>query len=488
MPHQNFVARPHRPGRPQPPAARALRDKAHRAVRSSAPPTVPIAISAGGDHIDASQARSVIDLALRVGESLLSTGDSASDVVATVLRLVDAYGLRSCHVDVAFTSITVSYHRGVDHDPMTVMRIVKVRSADYTRLEKLHALVREVAEGLLSVDEARSRLEAIVTAPHPYRRWLVTVALGVLGAGVAALFGGGVAMMIVSGASTALVDRVQRLLARRRIAAFFTQAVGAAIPMLIAVLLYAASAQGIDVPTGLSPSLVVVSGIVVLLAGMSVVGAAQDAIDGYYVTAGARSFEVLMLTLGIVVGIAGMLAAAHRAGVHMEISPNTQLTSNVVVWIVASMVIAGAFALSAYAGARATLFATVIGAVGAIVYLVAADLRFGPSTASAIAALVIGALSQVASRQWRIPALAVTTAGIVPLMPGLTVYRGLFQLVENPASDLAVGLTTLLGAGGIGLGLAAGVSVGTFLARPALSQLDRSQRRALRRASADARE
>ena len=94
-------------------------------------------------------ARSVIDLAMRVGETLLSTGASASDVVATVLRLTDAYDLRSVHVDVTFTSISVSYHRGLDADPMTVMRGIKVRSMDLTRLERLPTLVRDIAAALL---------------------------------------------------------------------------------------------------------------------------------------------------------------------------------------------------------------------------------------------------------------------------------------------------------------------------------------------------
>jgi uncharacterized membrane protein YjjP (DUF1212 family) len=81
-------------------------------VRDSGPPTDAINLWQGADGVDQRTARAVIDLAMRVGETLLSTGASASDVVATVLRLIDAYGLRSVHVDVTFTSISVSYHRG----------------------------------------------------------------------------------------------------------------------------------------------------------------------------------------------------------------------------------------------------------------------------------------------------------------------------------------------------------------------------------------
>ena len=89
-------------------AGRSLRDRAERAVRGSGPPTDSFALWQGADGVNQRTARAVIDLAMRVGETLLSTGASASDVVATVLRLTDAYGLRSVHVDVTFTSISVS--------------------------------------------------------------------------------------------------------------------------------------------------------------------------------------------------------------------------------------------------------------------------------------------------------------------------------------------------------------------------------------------
>lgn len=91
----------------------------------------------GDDAVSQRHARAVIDLALRIGEAMLSTGSSTAEVVATVLRLIAAYQIRSSHVDITFTSITVSIHRGLHEDPMSVMRVVKVRSPDYTRLEEV---------------------------------------------------------------------------------------------------------------------------------------------------------------------------------------------------------------------------------------------------------------------------------------------------------------------------------------------------------------
>src|SRR5664279_3138502 len=176
-----------RPPRSSRVAGRSLRERAGQAVRDSGPPADSLALWQGADGVDQRTARAVIDRAMRVGETLLSTGASASDVVATVLRLTDAYGLRSVHVDVTFTSISVSYHRGTDADPMTVMRGIKVRSTDLTRLERLQRLVRDIADEKVEIDEARIRFRSVIRAPHPYRRWVVTGSLATVAAAVTAL-------------------------------------------------------------------------------------------------------------------------------------------------------------------------------------------------------------------------------------------------------------------------------------------------------------
>ena len=50
-----------------------------------------------------------IDLALRVGEVLLSSGAGTADATATMLGVTAAGGLRGCEVDITFTSMAISY-------------------------------------------------------------------------------------------------------------------------------------------------------------------------------------------------------------------------------------------------------------------------------------------------------------------------------------------------------------------------------------------
>jgi uncharacterized membrane protein YjjB (DUF3815 family) len=173
----------------------------------------------------------------------------------------------------------------------------------------------------------------------------------------------------------------------------------------------------------------------------------------------------------------------------MHFTLAAQLSTNTEVQVLAAMVVSGAFAVSAYAGPRAAFVSTLTGGLGWLAYLGAIRAGMGPAASSSLAALIAGFLAQLVASGLRVPALALTMAGIVPLLPGLAVYQGLFEIVRGtPGVGPSTGFTTLLGAAGIGMGLAAGVSMGTFLARPLRAGLDRGQRRALRRSAGDARE
>lgn len=473
--------------RPATSVGRIWRERAGWAVRGLSPPTVPIAVPGSHDDVSQHHARSVIDLALRVGEALLTTGGSSADVVATVLRLTSAYGVRSTSVDVTFTSISVSIQRGLDQDPLAVMRVIKVRSPDYSRLEALQTFVDEIVDSARRGQEpkppeqARAELSDVLTAPHPYRRWVVTFGYALMAVGVVILFGAAPSMWLVAGLSAALVDRVQRWLYLLGIAAFFRQAISAAIPATVAALLFVLDSVGVELPGVESPSLVVISGIIVLLAGLSLMGAAQDAIDGYYVTAGARGLEVVMMTLGIALGISGVLAVAGRFGVVMSASPFVTLGGSPVTGTIGATIVAVGFALSTYTGARATAVAAVLAATAWIVFEILGPLGLGTAVTVTAAATVVGALGHVAHRIARVPELAVTTAAIVSLLPGLAVYRGLFQVLQQSTQQAGLGALELISAVGTGLGLAAGLSMGAYAARLRFG-LDRAAIRARRRA------
>lgn len=71
-----------------------------------------------------------------------------------------------------------------------------------------------------------------------------------------------------------------------------------------------------------------------------------------------------------------------------------------------------------------------------------------------------------------------TTAAIIPLVPGGTVFMGLLSLVqsEGPGEGLVHAGTSLMQAGMTGIALAAGATFGLFLSTPVRSTIDRVAR------------
>ncbi len=437
----------------------------------------------GPDVVDDSTVHLVVDLALRIGEAQLAGGAGAADITATMLAVTEAYGLPQCEVDVIFTSITVCCRRGVEASPVTTTRVVRYRSLDYTRLAALDQLVLRIVRRKLTAGQAYGELDTLLTGERPYPRWVATVAWAAMAASLAVLFGAGFGLFeadskffgagfglaAVAAAVTALVDRIGRVLNQRSLPFFFQQVVGAGVVTTVSVGLYGL------LPPELSPALVLAAGLTVLLSGLSVVGSAQDAITGFYVTAAGRTFEVAMMTTGLVVGV--VLALQIGDSVGADITPPVLRApdlNDLKYQIPAAALTATFFALACYAPPRALLGAGLGGVTSFTVYGLASVTAMGPTAASALGAIVVGFVGRVVSRRLNLPPLVMAVAGIAPLLPGLTTYRGVLELTVN---NDPVGVLTLLSAASIGLALAAGVVLGEFLASPVRKGLSHLERR-----------
>ena len=229
--------------------------------------------------------------------------------------------------------------------------------------------------------------------------------------------------------------------------------------------------------------MLVISGIVLLVAGLMIVGAFQDAIDEYYVTANARLLRVIMATIGIIVGVMTVLYIIQRFGISFPTTPDRLgLAADIRAQYLGALIIAAGFA----AGNHARLFGMMIaGGVGVLGWWVSSTLigSLGVVIASGAAATVVGLTAVLASRLWRFPSVAIIAAGIVPLVPGLSLYNGLMGVIENPPTDpeFLLSLAVLARAIMIGVAIAIGASLGNMIGRPVRRGMIRWYNKLLRR-------
>jgi uncharacterized membrane protein YjjP (DUF1212 family) len=417
--------------------------------------------------IDEVYARKVIDLAMRIAEALTAVGASANDVALATIRVAAALGIRPVHVDVTYNSIGVSYHRHDTDLPITLLRVVRAPVPDHSKLQRLQALVAEIEAGL-ELEQARSKFHAIRRMPFMYRPAFIVLAQGFLSVGVALLFGASPTITVVAFIAACSAAMTQRLMTRLRVPFFFSQIAGAFVVTAIAAGTSRLAQLGVPLLDDARPSIIVAAGIVLMLAGMSVVGAAQDAIDGFALTAGGRILDLALLTLGVVIGIVGGLSVAQALGMGFVVSSDAAALGAVPLQFVGVLVIAVSVAIWNGAGLRTILVSAALGCIAWAGYAAGIAGGLGVSVASALGALVASFIGILVAHRLHVPSIAVTTAAIVPMVPGSAVFRGLLELVESDGAPerLVVGVATLIGAGAIGIALAAGSSLGLFLGAP----------------------
>lgn len=409
----------------------------------------------------------ILDLALRTGEAMFAVGASAHDVTFAITRVAGAYGLTGVHVEVTFNAISVSYHRGEEDWPTTLMRVVRATSPDHAKLQRLQALVVDITEGM-ELDSARMAFRIIRRTPFLYRPIVVIVARALLTVGVTLLFDASPIIILLTFIAALCAAFTQAGLARLQVPSFFSQIAGAFVITAFATITSALGAAGVAPFVQVQPSIIVASGIVLMLSGLTVVGAAQDAIDGFALTAVGRILDLTMQTVGVVLGILIGLEIARLVGYSMALPNDSLPFGGLPGQIAGAVIISVAVALFNGAGVRIILVSAALSVIAIIGYNAAIVLDIHEAAASGVGALLASFIGILIARNFHVPSVAVTTAAIVPLVPGSAVFRGLLGMVDSngTAEGMLISLSPLVLAGSIGIGLAAGASLGLYLGTP----------------------
>jgi uncharacterized membrane protein YjjP (DUF1212 family) len=233
------------------------------------------------------------------------------------------------------------------------------------------------------------------------------------------------------------------------------------VQLLAGVVAVAVAATVAEFHPHTDTSLTVTSAIVLLLPGVAFIGGVKDAISGWYLTAVARLAEAVISIAGLIIGIQFALAAADHVGLELDVKPPGAID---LAPTVTMLIAAGSIALLSgivSSNSPKTLAASmVLSAAGLTIYTRALDINFGSYWATTVAAVTIAALATVIGRLARTPTLAITTPAMLPLLPGITLYEGMFDGGGRIQSAVILALA-----------LAAGLTAGEYLTTTALRSI-----------------
>ncbi|WP_193315160.1 threonine/serine exporter ThrE family protein [Nostocoides sp. F2B08] len=456
-----------------------LRHTPYRMSRS------PKELTASESEVQA--AGEAIDIALRLGELMLRCGAAASKVEASIVAVGAAAGLRRLDVDITLQSLLMQCVLS-DGQTITRLRVVQGSRQDFARLDGIHRLVEEIVADGFDAPVVRDRLRRIQIHRRNYPDWMVLISTGVFAGAVTFMLGAGFVAVLITIGSAMVVHRSTRVLGNHGFPEFYQVAAGGFIATSLAWLAYVAGIRD-WLPLSVADfAYMVAGGIVVLLPGRAMASAVEDVISGYQVTGAGRMLAVLLNTSGLIIGVAGSLSLTLAVANALEsdfVSPEV-LDLRTFGAPLSSAVI-GAFVLGLFASVtvlsrRLLLVPIALLSAGAVlVYRTMSDVvGMGQSSSVGVGAVFVGVLGALIATRAGAPALTVIIPSSFGLLPGLTIFRGLYEMVVSSgpfAGTLSVqsGITTLLGAMATLLAIATGTTLGDIMMNPVGRRLSRAR-------------
>jgi uncharacterized membrane protein YjjP (DUF1212 family) len=407
-------------------------------------------------------------LAITASDLLLSMGVAANSVVSRALDITEAYCDKPANITITYDLLYISQIRGYEDEPFTLIRPIPPRAVNNMTIQAIQKLIYEIRTNKLSLDKAESRMDKILNHPANYPTWVPRLANIAIAPTVVLMYTTNWRIIVLTAIGALFVNVIVTVLGQRLTVPFFKQAAASTVVTLIAAAVTWLGHKNVSFFVGLDPTLIVVGGIFLLISGLAIVGAVQDALEEYYLTATARLLRVTLLTLGIVAGILFGTYIAQQLGVNIAVSPNPLPLTTLHFQILGGALAAAAQALATQTRLRAVIWAGLIGGGSLGIMYASANLGISIIAASGVAALFVGLAASLFSRLWRTPSSGIIASGILPLVPGVTLYTGLMQLVSYPPGNefFMHGVSSMFSTINAALAIAIGASLGSLMGRP----------------------
>ncbi|RUQ41839.1 threonine/serine exporter ThrE family protein [Micrococcus sp. HSID17227] len=407
------------------------------------------------------EARTTLDFALKLGETMFSFGAASLDVETSIIVATQAYGILETEVDLTNQSISLNYapdsSRG--EAPFTLQRVVRSSSVNFEGLVAVHRLVEEIAAGEVDRAEAQRRLVEIRHQPKPFPAVFEVLFSGVFVACFVPFIGGtwtGAALGMVS---TWLVFWLKVQADKARFPEIFSTMFGAITATVIALM-----AHALDLPV--NPALVIAGGIMMLLPTARFVTAVQDAIHGFPVTAAGRFLSALLVFAGVMAGIMIAVGIGDLLGFE-QLDLAEAGTLSYPPLLLLGLVMAAGMADAVVEQSRwpQILACGLVSGAGFGAYLAAQQVGVSDRLVPAVAAAAVGFLGRLVAQRLAAPALVIVLPSMLFLLPGLTMFRSVYGFTVETGATL-LGVEGLFNAAVIVVAIAAGVAFGNTLAKP----------------------
>ena len=392
------------------------------------------------------------------GRIILENGGETYRVEDTVLHMAHALHLSEADVFAVPSGIFISFTDENGERKTSVSRVY-LKGTHLARVDRGNHLSRNLASGRLDPDELIDELKKAEKIGENLAWWYAPLMAFFSAVGFAVMFGGGPVDMLVGGFCAALTQIVPYLFRGRDAAGMVGTLAGGILCALIPLWFRACTGLG-------TPDAMIAAAIMPLVPGLSMTNAVQDVIRGDMVSGVAHCARAIMIAV-MVAG--GALVGTHLYGMMHLTAPVIQEAAQLpfvreMLWMFLSSTLAGSgFGALLYAPRKAIVWGGLLGGIGFTAYWLVMQLGAGETAAMFVGALIASIGAQMSARKLKMIATVFVTIAIIPLVPGLGLYRAMSGFAQG---QTALGASTLAHAMALVVMIALGIGFGAALRKP----------------------
>ena len=413
------------------------------------------------------------EILLSVGQLLMENGADTAQIVRDMKRVAAYMGISAekFHLHIMYTTLMLNISD--EHHSHTSFRKCVKHAVDMRIISGVSRLTWRAMREHYTLDEFRGELKKIAERPRFYSKWLTVCAAGMGCGSFCTLFGCDFNAAIYTTIS-AIIGKLVQMQCHDRfgINPYVSMTFAAFTATIVAYLTHL-------LPTA-TPWHPLIAASLFLVPGIPLINAFGDMLNTYLISGAARIIHTMIIigamTFGIVFAI-GM--ADFDSFTNLAILPD----SNYLIFAIAAAVGAASFAIFFNLPSR-LLFAAAIGGVLCVCTrnFFVLQLGFGSEVGTLVGATLVSIVAVQAIHWLHTPSLVLIVPAVIPLVPGVLIYRLLFAIInvrrltlDELLAAIQSGVDALL----IILAIAIGASMPNIFASRSFAQKSREKQEKL---------
>lgn len=408
--------------------------------------------------------RRKLDLLLRAGKLLVESAADTNRIVRNMNRVAAYLGLpeEKLHIDVSYTMLAVNLSDG-SHSFSKFQKCEK-HGIDMTAISELSKLSWRAIEQDYSLDQYEQELDAIAHKKRNYVPYVVAIGAGFACGGFCKLFGCDWIAFLFASLCAFAGFRTRARCIEFGINVYMSIAIAAFVSTCLAFL---TSFSGLS-DTPYHPLLACALFIV---PGVPLINFVDDMIDNYIQVGLVRATNTALMVGAMAFGIviAMRLLVMEDVVIEKKFSELSMVPHDpYYIYAIAAAISAMGFSMI-FNIQRRLLWVVAIGGMIAVCTrnFVNFELGMGPVIGSFAGSMLVSIIAVKAVHWFHVPNHVITIPSVIPMIPGVLMYRALFALINmhGVVGEVTVAVSNGLNASLIIFCIALGVAVPNIFAR-----------------------